>query len=212
MKPGSRTGAVVVPVKPLHLAKSRLASALDAAERAKLAASMASHVIRIATASGKLVVVVTSDPLVAARARGVSAIVAEDPSDSKAYGFGTPQALNRSLTHGINTAESRGAEEVLVLPADLPFLAVADVLDAAVRPGRDGVAIAPSARGGGTNALALPLPVPFELAFGPESFDKHVSSAFRAGVPVRVTRRWGLVHDVDTPEEAKAFQEVATRG
>ncbi len=212
MSPRPRTGAVVVPVKPLHLAKSRLASVLDAAKRKELAASMASHVIRVAAASGKLVVVVTSDPLVAARAREVSAVVAEDPSESKAYGFGTPRALNKSLTHGIRTAARCGAEEVLVLPADLPFLGVADVLDAAVRPGHEGVAIAPSARGGGTNALALPLPLPFELAFGPRSFDKHICSAFQAGVPVRVTRRWRLAHDVDTPEEAHALPEVATRG
>lgn len=204
--------AVVIPVKPLELAKSRLSPKLDPSGRRKLALSMALRVIGTSVATGFEVYVVTADEAVAEATTSASALVVADPSEAIEYGSGSPAALNASLRAGAVAALEGGAAEVLIVPADLPHLHTGDLVAAMRRPGRDGVVIAPSFDGEGTNALALPLPLPIMLSFGPSSFQAHISQAFERGLPVRVLRRRGLCFDVDTPSAVESLIESAVGG
>ncbi|MER3396655.1 MAG: 2-phospho-L-lactate guanylyltransferase [Acidimicrobiia bacterium] len=193
--------AILVPVKPLAVAKSRLAPAVPPEEREKLALSLASRVLAVAVQTGVGVFVVTSDPTVAEAALDLSASVVSDPGICIRLGQGSPRALNTALEVGAAAVYKNGYESALIVPSDLPYVCVADLLAAMRRPGEDGIVIAPSIEGGGTNALTLRLPPPIPFSFGPDSFHRHLSAAFERGLPVRVLRRKGLSFDLDTPSQ-----------
>ncbi len=196
--------AIIIPVKPLPLAKSRLASELQPQKRIELARSMAEHVIKAAADTGAAVYVVTADDEIGRVASKYSARLVADPEEAIRRGPGSPEALNLALRAGIEAAGEEGAAAALIAPADLPYLTASDLEIAALRPGPEGIAIAPSSDGKGTNALSVPLPVPIALSFGTNSFEAHISQAFKMGIPVRVLRRRGLCHDVDTPSSIYA--------
>jgi 2-phospho-L-lactate guanylyltransferase len=208
MSSSKRGRAIVIPVKPLRIAKSRLSPHLDPASRETLALRMARRVTYAAESTGADVYVVTVDDEVAKMAAEVFAHVVSDPQVGVEYGPGTPQALNSALEAGLAVAMDRGAQDVLIVPADLPHISPGDLIAAMNRPGPDGISIAPSIDGDGTNALALPIPPPISLSFGPSSFIAHISQAIDYGIPVRVLRRRGLVYDVDTPSAAESIMRA----
>jgi 2-phospho-L-lactate/phosphoenolpyruvate guanylyltransferase len=94
-------------------------------------------------------------------------------------------------------------QPVLILSADLPMLAAAD-LHAMVQEPAD-VVIATDREGQGTNALLLKRPGLIPLRFGPGSCAAHVGEAERAGYRVSIVRRPGLANDVDLPEHLQIF-------
>jgi 2-phospho-L-lactate guanylyltransferase len=69
---------------------------------------------------------------------------------------------------------------------------------------QDGVALAPSSDGAGTNALWRSPPGSIPPAFGPGSRAAHERLAMERGVPVRVVVRAGLALDVDEPRDLRA--------
>jgi 2-phospho-L-lactate guanylyltransferase len=91
---------------------------------------------------------------------------------------------------------------VLILPADLPLVASADI-DNLLR--RDApVVIAPDRHGTGTNALMVRLDAfgePFTFQFGEGSFGKHQDEAHRLGVDAVTAVSLGTSFDLDTPED-----------
>ena len=90
------------------------------------------------------------------------------------------------------------AREFVLLPADLPRLAAADV-DALVHAGRrTRIAIAPDRRGTGTNGLYLDARLDFRCRFGGASRAHHESEARRVGVEPAIVIRPGLASDLDT--------------
>src|SRR4051812_37318192 len=98
----------LIPVKPFTLAKSRLARALDASERAAFARSMLEHVLRVTTGSDALagVMVVTPDTEVASVALAAGASVMADKNGP---------ALAAIIDAGLEELEGRGAAGALVL-------------------------------------------------------------------------------------------------
>lgn len=109
--------------------------------------------------------------------------------------------LNAVLDDARRSLLANGAAELLVLPADLPFVTAADI-DAVVESGRrSGFALATDRAGRGTNALYLRAASPFRFRFGPDSRASHVEEAARAGwLPVPVESA-GLSFDVDESED-----------
>ena len=53
----------------------------------------------------------------------------------------------------------------------------------------------------GTNVIALPTDMPFQFAYGPGSFQRHLDSAIADGLSVRVRRDPLLALDIDTPSD-----------
>ncbi len=186
---------LVVPLKPLRLAKSRLARAAGDGERPGLALAFAQDTVAAALAcrAVRAVTVVTDDPLAAAELTALGARIVPD----------TPAAgLNAALTHGVREARrGRPGAPVAALNADLPALRpgeLASVLDAAAAGGR---AFLADAAGLGTTLLAAGPGLPLAPAFGGPSRARHRASGAREIPPHGVD---SVRHDVDTPEDLAA--------
>lgn len=179
---------IVIPVKPFAEAKQRLAPALNAEARARLAESMFRHVFDVATgfAGSHAVIVITRAPDIVRYA-----------ADNGAVGLsetGTPD-LNSALLQAADFARATGASRLLIIASDLPLLCESDLEAMAAQS----CAIAPDRRGQGTNALLWPLgPLP-GFRFGEGSFARHRAAAKEAGLDPQTVFRPGLMHDIDLP-------------
>lgn len=178
----------LIPMKPLAEAKARLAGALTPEERRRLALAMLSDVIAAARGFDR-VWVLNSDPEVASMAEEAGV----EPQADPAPGGG----LNASLNEATTGAMAAGATGVLVVAADLAAAKHEDFLALALG---DGVALAPDAKGTGTNALWRSPPAVIEASFGPSSRHVHEAAAREAGVRFRVLESPRLAVDVDTAD------------
>jgi 2-phospho-L-lactate guanylyltransferase len=182
---------LVIPVKPFGEAKTRLAGALSSQERADLMRELLTGVLAQVRESGLLAgtVVISRDEAVLDLARDLGARALHE----------TGAGLNAALDEARDMIMARGADGMLVLPADLPLLTVDDILqlyDLALSNVE--VAIAPS-HDGGTNALLLCPPDAMGFAFGPDSFRRHVQQALSTGHRYAIYRSETLGQDVDMP-------------
>jgi len=181
---GVQRWSVVVPVKPLGLAKTRLGPATTRAAHEDLVLALLGDTLEAALASPAVgtLWVVTDDPRVAAAAAGAGARVAPD----------VPAAgLNAALVHGARTA---GGSRVAAMHADLPALRTTELTGALAAAGHHRRAFVADAEGTGTTLLAV-TGGDLSPAFGPGSAAAHA-----AGGAVPLTGDWpGLRRDVDTP-------------
>ena len=184
---------LIVPVKPLGEAKSRLHTALDAVQRAHLSRVLLEKTLATVRMVHFLagVIVVSRDRDVLDRTREIGMVPLAE----------TERSLNQALEQARDEAIRRGAGAVLVLPSDLPLL-TADDLQTLYVAGRtrSNVVIAPS-RDGGTNALLLQPPACIKFCFGIGSFSAHRAAAARAGLHCSVIRSPTLAFDVDSPHD-----------
>jgi 2-phospho-L-lactate/phosphoenolpyruvate guanylyltransferase len=186
--------AVVVPVKVLAHAKSRIAP-LAGPRRAELALAMASDTVRavVASRAAAQVIVVTDDPVAAEELAAVGATVIPDE----------PRAgLNAALSHGAACAERLWPGSALAaLSADLPALQAAE-LDTALRGAELWPeAFVPDRQGSGTTLYTAAPGVPFRPGFGLESRRRHAEGGAAELLPPGIA---GLRRDVDTPEDLRA--------
>ena len=189
------TWTVVLPVKVLARAKSRLAL-LAGTRRADLALALASDTVSAVVACPDVtrVLVVTSDAKAGSRLAALGAIVAPDEPDG---------GLNAALRHGAAVASDRWPDSgVAALAADLPALRPGELsraLRAAAAAG--GAAFVPDAAGIGTTMYAVAPGVAFRPMFGGASRARHASAG---AVELSLDGVPGLRRDVDTPEDLRA--------
>jgi 2-phospho-L-lactate guanylyltransferase len=186
-----------VPVRGIADGKSRLATVLDPAARARLNRQLlASTLDVIGRWRGDLGCCVVVSPCQEARgmaARLGAATVPETPESD---------GLNAAAALGAAYAGSNGARSVLVLPCDLPYLsaeALAAVLDAGQSSRH--MVIASDRSGTGTNALLVSAQEPFEFRFGERSFERHLLLAEERGWRAAICSRPELAFDLDTPDD-----------
>ncbi|WP_206441121.1 2-phospho-L-lactate guanylyltransferase [Streptomyces boncukensis] len=190
---------VVVPLKPLIRAKSRLAGAVPGAARPGFALAFAQDTVGavIACPAVRRVVVVTDDPLAAARLAALGARTVPD-----APGAG----LNAALRYG--AARVRAADPdtaVAALNADLPALRPAElarVLHAAARFPR---AFLPDAADIGTTLLTALPPSPLSPAFGGPSRARHRASG---AVEITLSGVDSVRRDVDTAADLRTARDL----
>jgi 2-phospho-L-lactate guanylyltransferase len=185
-------------------AKSRLASALDSAERRALVLAMFSDVVATCVRSNDVLagtVAVVDAPFACWTAARPGAVVVDDP------GLGD---MNSAAVAGVCAARRRGATTAIVLPGDIPLVSARDIesLVAAAATYQRAVVIGASRDGQGTNALLLRPPDVILPGFGPPSVDRHVRLAVASGAMVRVARDLGLALDVDTPADLEALYDA----
>ena len=174
---------VVVAVKDLPAAKSRLAPTLDEPQRSELVLAMLTDTVAAALRSPAVAVVrvVTSDPTVSELARAAGASVVGDPTNT----------LNEAFAHA--AAGLDASAPVLALPGDLPALHPAELTAAVVAAGGRRAAVADAA-GTGTTMLLAPAGASLDPRFGPRSAAAHAASG-----AVLLPGSWpGLRGDVDT--------------
>jgi 2-phospho-L-lactate guanylyltransferase len=191
------TWTVLMPVKRLSTAKTRLRGAVPATAHERLVLALAADTAAAALACpvvGRLVVV-TSDPTARAALADLGAHVVPDAPDA---------GLNQAIAYGATVARPRTPTAAMpglaALAADLPALRP-DELTAALRAaaglGGRMRGYVPDAAGTGTVLLTAPPGVCLEPSFGPDSAAAHA-----AGGAVALEGVWpGLRRDVDTPAD-----------
>jgi 2-phospho-L-lactate guanylyltransferase len=192
-------------MKNLASANMRLADVLSGEERGELALAMLTDVIAACKESGCFddVAVVTTDSEVCWHARELGAKPLAEPA--------TLSGLNEGLTFGQRYIGRRmGADELVILPADVPLARADDVRSVveALAPG-GARAVIVRARDGGTNALALRPVEAISMRFGRNSAEAHIAEARAAGIDVVELAIERLGFDVDTPEDVTALASLA---
>jgi 2-phospho-L-lactate guanylyltransferase len=187
--------AAIIPVGTLEGAKTRLGEMLDAEERHDLVERLLARTVVTAVAVDQLddVLVISPDREVLRRAAELGARTLRQRS----------RGLNRGLAEGRADVVAGGADAILVLPIDLPFVsveAVTAVVTALVASGPAAVVLATDRHGSGTNALGLRPPDVIDFAFGPGSRRAHRAAAETAGATYAEIEG-PLTVDLDTADD-----------
>lgn len=191
---------VIIPVKPLNRAKSRLASVLTPEARARLSEAMFRRVLgavgAVRALAGTLVISRDQHALAIARDHGAHTVQES----------GHPE-LNTALTRATQVVLGWRGSAVLILPADLPLITSADV-QAIADLGRvdNTMVIATDAARDGTNALLTRPPGMVEYAYGVGSFARHVAQAEGIGARVHVYESERLALDIDVPDDLERLR------
>ena len=208
--------AAIIPVGTLAGAKSRLGERLDAEEREDLVQGLLARTVLAAAAVDRLddVLVASPDRDVLRRAADLGARTLRERS----------RGLNAGLAEARDDVVAGGADSVLVLPIDLPFVtsdAIAAILAPLTDPAADPKSLddAPAAvvvlvtdqHGSGTNALALRPPGIIDFAFGPGSRRAHRAAAEAAGATY-LEIDGPLTVDLDTPDDFVLVETIETEG
>lgn len=177
---------VVVPVKRLDIAKSRLASYGDAHRKA-LALAFAADVV-LAAGAVATVLVVTDDPTAEELLTALGArVVADDPD----------AGLNPALEHGVELLRDGSPDlAVAAISADLPCLLAPDLAAVLRQVPLRGRGFVADLAGTGTTLLAAGPGIGLVPAYGPASRQRHLASGAAELVAPDSVRR-----DVDTPDD-----------
>ena len=197
----------VAPIRSFRNGKTRLASVLDQDARESLLRQTAAGVVAAARHSGcvESVLVIIPDAEALAWASGLG------PGVMPVGQLESSPGLNGAIDQGRAWALAAGADAVLSLFADLPFLAASDIRGLAARP--ETIVLGPDRRGEGTNALLLRLAGPaaaFPFAFGEQSLARHLDEAARLGLDAGIHRTAGIAFDLDTPADWTDFLAAQT--
>lgn len=190
---------VIVPVKPLNRAKSRLASVLSPETRAGFAEAMLRHVLTVTAevpqVTGTLVISRDTKALSIARDLGAKTLQESSGSD-----------LNPALNRATEVIRAWGGSAVLILPADLPFIQVEDITNVA-ELGMMGmtVVLTPDKLNDGTNAMLIRPVGLIGYQYGEGSFALHERAALAAGAAVEVYESDTLKLDIDVPADLAAY-------
>ncbi|MGW1174462.1 2-phospho-L-lactate guanylyltransferase [Kitasatospora sp. NPDC002543] len=180
--------SLVLPLKPLALAKSRLAP-YAGPHRAEMALSFALDTVTAALATRGVdrVLVVTPDASAGSRLAALGAlVVADEPGGG----------LNRALAHGAEAALTMAPRSPLAaLSADLPALRPAELARVLGAVPPDGRAFLPDSPGLGTTLLACAPGRPLSPAFGDGSRARHAAGG---AFELRLADVESVRRDVDT--------------
>ncbi|MDV3127176.1 2-phospho-L-lactate guanylyltransferase [Mycobacterium sp. 21AC1] len=181
--------ALVIAVKRLTAAKTRLAPIFSAATRESVVLAMLVDTITSASAVAP-VTVVTPDDVAADTARQLGARVIADP---------TPAGHRNPLNNAIGTAETElrtSTPNIVVLQGDLPALQSQELAEALAAAQGYQRSFVGDRHGTGTSAL-FSFAVPLQPEFGADSAARHRNSG-----AIELTGAWpGLRCDIDTPDD-----------
>jgi 2-phospho-L-lactate/phosphoenolpyruvate guanylyltransferase len=209
------TWTVVMPVKVLAHAKSRLA-VLAGSRRPDLALAFASDTVTAVLACPEVarVVVVTSDLAAARRLTVLGAVVVPDEppvvSDEPPVVSDEPPVVSDEPEDGLNAALCHGAAVafrrwpgggVAALAADLPALRPLELSRALRAAAAFPSSFVPDAAGIGTTMYATVPGEVFRPMFGGASRARHASGGV---TELTVDEIPGLRRDVDTPDDLRA--------
>lgn len=189
--PGSRRYAVIVPVKPPAVAKSRLGELGDGA-RVDLATAFAADTVAAALASPLVarLLAVTDDHVLARSMSDLGADVIPD---------GFRGDLNRTLVQAAAEMHRREPALLLVaLCADLPALRPDELARALAAADPQRMSFVADSRGVGTTTVVSPTLEEFRPAFGPDSRRLHLDAGAHEIDLVDVP---SLRRDVDDPDD-----------
>ena len=195
----------LLPMKPLAMAKTRLAAGLGDSARAAVSLAMYTDVLEALLRARfvEKVLVVSADRRLLDIGASSGAIVVDE---------GTPRGLNGAVALGTERAIAEGAASVLVVLSDLPFVTAEDV-DSLYRdlPPPPHVRLVRSHEGLGTNAILRSPPGVVSTRFGGRSYQDHRAAAVDAGIPFSEIEAPGLSFDVDTMDDLQELTLMSRR-
>lgn len=184
---------VIVPVKRLSIAKTRLSCLLPQHIREKLVIEMLKCVLEAAKSSSVVscTLVVSPDDKVIKIAREEGVLCLKDEG----------RGLNEAVKMALEWCVKREFKRALVVLGDTPLIETSDIeamVAAATNP--PAVILAPSKRWG-TNCMLLYPPDIIKPSYGPGSFWRHLELAKRAGAKTGIYSSERTRLDVDEPED-----------
>ena len=194
-----RDVALIVAVKRLAAAKTRLAPVFSARTRENVVLAMLMDTL---SAAGRVealgsITVITPDDAAAAAATELGAEVLADP---------TPEGHHDPLNNAIATAERAVGgffPNVVVLQGDLPALQTQELAEAIVAARQHRRSFVADRLAAGTAAL-FAFGAPLDPQFGSDSSARH-----RRSGAIELTGAWpGLRCDVDTPDDLAAARRL----
>lgn len=197
---------VIIPVKPLNRAKSRLAEVLTPDERSEFAEAMLRQILTVVATvpqvTGTLVISRDGRALTIAREYGARTVQES----------GAPE-LNLALMRATEVVRSWGCEAILILPADLPFVSAQDITTIIEKGQRvPSVVIATDRDQNGTNALLVRPPGLIDYQYGEDSFHHHLDQARELGATIAICESERLLLDIDVPEDLELYNRMVQRG
>ncbi len=179
----------IIPVSRFSQAKTRLSPTLTSLERENLLKAMLKDVISAIRTSVNEVVVISSDKDVLNFVDDLNVTCLSEEGETD---------LNGALTQAVTWC-SQYAEQVLIVPSDVPLIHHDQVQEMVELAGKWPMVIAP-AKGGGTNALLCPT-TGIQMKFGDWSFFEHLKQAENAGMHWYIYDSFYLSLDVNTAED-----------
>jgi len=186
---------LIIAVKRLGVAKTRLAPIFSAPTRERVVLAMLLDTIAAAARAPSLrgITVVTPDDAAAESARRLGAEILYDPTPD-----GHPDPLNNAIVaaESVITSGPDPPPNIVVLQGDLPALQTPELAQAIAAARAHRRSFVADRHGSGTSAL-FAFGAPLKPVFGPDSARRHRSSG-----AVELTGPWpGLRCDIDTPED-----------
>lgn len=187
---------ILVPVKDLKSAKQRLASVLDQPARTQLAQAMLEDVLEVLAAWN-------NHPEVALVTRDSFALTLASRFDFQVIVDHANTSETEAIAMATYICEMRHVDSTLVIPADIPLLAVEELQQIYDAAPAEGTVLVPASDGRGTNAAFRRPAGLFPLQFGNDSFQPHLAAAQATSMPCVVLKLAGIGVDVDNPEDLK---------
>ena len=193
---------LLIAVKRLAVAKTRLAPVFSAPTRERVVLAMLLDTIAAAAKEPSLrgITVVTPDGVAAEAARQLGADVLADPTPD-----GHPDPLNNAIVaaEAVVGSAPDAPSNAVVLQGDLPALQTQELTQAIAAARAHRRSFVADRHGSGTVAL-FAFGSPLEPAFGPDSARRHRHSG-----AVELTGPWpGMRCDIDTPEDLQAARRL----
>jgi 2-phospho-L-lactate guanylyltransferase len=187
---------VLIPVKSLEHAKSRLNDSLSPDERKHLVLQMLDHVIDIVQSCKEItkITIVTPDEEIKnhVQKREISVLSEEKP--------GYNESLTKAAAHEKGNA-------LLTIAADLPLLTTDDINHLLQLAKSHDIVLAP-AKDGGTNAVFMKFALILPYLFGEHSFEYYKKTAQEKKLSVGIYQSETIAFDIDTEEDLKKFKEM----
>jgi 2-phospho-L-lactate/phosphoenolpyruvate guanylyltransferase len=194
---GSRADAgadvgLIVAVKRLAAAKTRLAPVFSAQTRENVVLAMLVDTLTAAARVGsvRMITVITPDDAAAAAATELGAEVLSDPTPE-----GHPDPLNNAIA-AAEQVVAQSVPNIVVLQGDLPALQTQELAEAIAAARHHERSFVADRLGTGTAALCA-FGAALDPRFGPDSSAQH-----RRSGAIELTGAWpGLRCDIDTPDD-----------
>ena len=195
---------VVIPIKNLSQAKSRLGSILSQPERAELVLAMLTDLLNTVTKldQGRIWVVASDDEVFDIARQFDAGLVLEN------FVLG----YNAAISLGFKAMPD--TKNLAVIPADVPLATQLEV-SALVQPtagDKPVIRLAPDHGYLGTNGLFLSSGNLMCPGFGTGSFNRHCARAQNAGIKPTILNAPYLAHDIDTPDDLEGFAGICSQG
>lgn len=188
----------IVPVKRFENAKTRLSSMLDTEDRIRLSSLMLEDTLQILSVAPSLTQVII-----------VSADKRADEIATKHGAKFLPEEKEKGVNSAVALAdgyciEKEAADATIVIPHDLPLLDTIVISKACELAEKEStcIVICPSVRYDGTNMLLRKPPSVIGTFYETDSYNMHVRTAIKLGIPAKPLLSKSLMYDIDTPEDA----------